>query len=252
MSASAHAETRAPGAPRIGTAGWAIRKEHAAAFPGDGAHLQRTARRFNAVEINSSFYRPHRRATYQRWAESVPENFAFAVKAPRAITHELRLVGAEAALDRFLADVAGLGAKLGVLLFQLPPSLAFDARSASAFLALLRARHAGHIAWEPRHATWFAPEPEALLVEHKIARIAADPAVVPAAAEPGGWNGLRYLRLHGSPRIYYSAYAPDEIARTAHRLRRAAAGGAAAWCIFDNTALGAATENALALSALTC
>jgi len=130
MSASARVE--AAYGPRVGTAGWAIRKEHAAAFPAGGTHLQRTAQRFNAVEINSSFYRPHRRATYERWAASVPDDFAFAVKAPRTITHDLRLAGADAVLDRFLAEASGLGIKLGVLLFQLPPSLAFDARTASA------------------------------------------------------------------------------------------------------------------------
>ena len=247
MSASARAEAQSGSAPRIGTAGWAIRREHAAAFPGSGTHLRRYAQRFNAVEINSSFHRPHRRATYERWAASVPDDFAFAVKVPRTITHELRLAGAEAALDRFLAEATGLGTRLGVLLFQLPPNLAFDARVASDFLATLRARHAGDIVWEPRHATWFSAEAEALLVQYRVARVAADPAVVPAAAEPGGWNGLRYLRLHGSPRIYYSAYTPERIARIAGDLTSAAG---RAWCIFDNTALGAATENALALSTL--
>ena len=237
-------------APRVGTAGWAIRKEHAAAFPPDGTHLWRAAQRFNAVEINSSFYRPHRRATYERWAASVPDSFAFAVKAPRTITHELRLAGAEAALDRFLAEASGLGTKLGVLLFQLPPSLRFDARTASAFLAALRSRHAGNAAWEPRHATWFAADAEALLTAHRVARVAADPAVVPPAAEPGGWHALQYFRLHGSPRIYYSAYTTEQIAHIAERLKHAAATGASAWCIFDNTALGAAAENALALGAM--
>jgi uncharacterized protein YecE (DUF72 family) len=239
------------GRPRIGTAGWAIRSERAAAFAGCGSHLARYAQRLNAVEINSSFYRPHRRTTYQRWAASVPEDFAFAVKAPRAITHELRLAGAEAALERFLGEATGLGSKLGVLLFQLPPSLAFDARIARAFLAALRARHAGSVAWEPRHATWFAPDAEALLAAHRIARVAADPAVVPAAAEPGGSDSLIYVRLHGSPRIYYSNYEAEEIAQYADRLKRADADGKPAWCIFDNTALGAATDNALALAALT-
>jgi uncharacterized protein YecE (DUF72 family) len=231
--------------PRIGTAGWAIRREHAAAFPGSGTHLRRYAQRFNAVEINSSFYRPHRRATYERWAASVPDCFAFAVKVPRTITHELRLAGAEAALDRFLAEASGLGTRLGVLLFQFPPNFAFDARVASDFLAALRARHAGDVVWEPRHATWFSRGADALLAQHRIARVAADPAVVPAAAEPGGWTGLQYFRLHGSPRIYYSAYTPERIARIADDLSSAAC---RAWCIFDNTALGAATENALALA----
>ena len=129
--------------PRIGTAGWSIPKQHAAAFPASGSHLERYAQRFNAVEINSSFYRPHRRATYERWAATVPEDFAFAVKAPRAITHDARLTDAEPALDRFLGEATGLGGKLGPLLFQLPPSFAFDPRTARAFLKMLRARHDG-------------------------------------------------------------------------------------------------------------
>lgn len=237
-------------APRIGTAGWSIPKRHAAAFPASGSHLERYAQRFNAVEINSSFYRPHRRTTYQRWAASVPGDFRFAVKAPRTITHELRLIGAEIALDRFLDEAAGLGAKLGVLLFQFPPRFAFDAGTIDAFLTALRARHAGPVAFEPRHATWFAPRAEELLVEHRIARVAADPAVVPTAAEPGGWLHLHYLRLHGSPRVYWSGYDGAQTAAYGERVRAAAGQGRTTWCIFDNTAAGAATENALALSAL--
>jgi uncharacterized protein YecE (DUF72 family) len=228
--------------PRIGTAGWSIPKQHAAAFPASGSHLERYAQRFTAVEINSSFYRPHRRATYERWAATVPENFAFAVKAPRAITHDARLAGAEAVLDRFLGEASGLGGKLGPLLFQLPPSFAFDARVVRAFLKTLRAHHDGAVAWEPRHATWFTARAADLLAEHRIARVAADPAVVPAAAEPGGWSGLQYCRLHGAPRVYYSDYSADDIARYAVRMT------ARSWCIFDNTALGAATANALALT----
>ena len=158
MSAPARAERL----PRIGTAGWAIRKEHAALFPGDGSHLERYARRLNAVEINSSFYRPHRRATYERWAASVPARFSFAVKVPRAITHELRLKKADAALDAFLEQARGLGDKLGVLLIQLPPSFAFDLRTASTFFAALRKRYTGGVAFEPRHASWFTPRAEAL------------------------------------------------------------------------------------------
>lgn len=246
MSAPARVEARS----RIGTAGWAIRKEHAAAFPDANSHLARYAQRFNAVEINSSFYRPHRRTTYERWAASVPDDFAFSVKAPRAITHELRLAGAERPLDRFLTEVAGLDIKLGVLLFQLPPSLAFDARGARAFLTALRARQAGDIAWEPRHASWFSAEAADLLAAYRIARVAAHPAVVPAAAESGGCDALLYLRLHGAPHVYYSAYTPEEIARHAARLTRAQIAGRRTWCIFDNTALGAATNNALALSTL--
>jgi uncharacterized protein YecE (DUF72 family) len=173
----------------------------------------------------------------------VPADFAFAVKAPREITHDLRLADADAALAAFLDSAAGLGGKLGVLLFQFPPSFAFDAESVGTFFAAVRGRHHGNVVCEPRHASWFTPRAEALLIEHKIARVAADPAVVPAAAEPGGSPDLQYFRLHGSPRMYRSAYEPDQIARYAERLQQANA-----WYIFDNTAEHAAIENALALS----
>ena len=76
---------------RTGTAAWSIPKEHAAPFPVAGSHLERYGAVLNAVEINSSFYRPHRTTTYERWAASVPEDFRFAVKVPKAITHEHRL-----------------------------------------------------------------------------------------------------------------------------------------------------------------
>jgi uncharacterized protein YecE (DUF72 family) len=233
---------------RIGTAGWAIPRQSAGAFPSSGSTLERYAHRFNAVEINSSFHRPHRRATYERWAASVPANFAFAVKAPREITHDLRLVHAGAALDAFLAQATGLGDKLGALLFQLPPSLVFEARTAGVFVRILRKRHAGGVVCEPRHPTWFTSHAEDLLLKHRVARVAADPAKIPAAAEPGGWPGLRYFRLHGSPRIYYSNYEPERLAGYAEQLKQSKAGDV--WCILDNTALGCAAENALALQAL--
>ena len=100
-----------------------------------------------------------------------------------------------------------LGAKLAVVLAQLPPSFAFDEPVAVAFFAVLRARFAGHVAFEPRHASWFTPDAESLLLDHRIARVAADPAPAPAAAEPGGWSGLTYFRLHGSPRRYFNPLA---------------------------------------------
>jgi uncharacterized protein YecE (DUF72 family) len=229
---------------RVGTAGWTIPKAFADAFPARGSHLARYAQRFDAVEINTSFYRPHRLSTYQRWAGSVPEDFRFAVKVPKVITHELKLCEAEAPLAAFMEQATGLGPKLGPLLVQLPPKLAFDHGVAHGFFTLLRDRHTGDVVCEPRHPTWFTPEAEVLLTAFRVARVAADPGKVPAAAEPGGWPELRYIRLHGAPRVYYSDYPPERIAEVA---RAVVAAPSRAWCIFDNTALGAATGNALAL-----
>ena len=233
---------------RIGTAGWAIPAPLREGFTDGDSILERYAARFNAVEINSSFYRPHRPETYRRWAASVPDDFKFAVKLPKSITHQARLKDVESLTDRFLAEVSALGAKLGPLLVQLPPSLAFDSRVAAHFFAVLRGRMSRPVCCEPRHATWFTNEADVLLRDYMIARVAADPAPVPGAAVPGGWNAFAYLRLHGSPRMYYSEYGQDYLIGVADTLRTCAASNR--WCIFDNTARGAATTDALALARL--
>lgn len=231
----------------VGTAGWSVSSAYAAAFPAGGTHLARYARRLNAAEINSSFYKPHQTKTYARWADSTPAAFRFAVKVPKAMTHERRLAGCGDLLEAFAGQVTGLGGKLGVLLVQLPPSLRFDAAVADGFFAELQERIAAPVACEPRHASWFAPEMDAWLAARRIARVAADPANVAGAGESGGWGGLVYYRWHGSPRIYYSDYDAAALAALRARLAGAVAAGAAAWAIFDNTAAGAALGNALAL-----
>jgi uncharacterized protein YecE (DUF72 family) len=232
---------------RIGTAGWGLPRLWRGEFPPDGSYLERYAARFDAAEINSSFHRQHRRSVYERWAAAVPSEFRFAVKLPRAITHDQTLVAADVLLEVFLEEAIGLGDRLGPLLVQLPPSLAYDAEHAEEFFATLRGMHAGGVACEPRHDSWFGAEADALLRRHRVARVAADPARVPSAALPAGDDRLTYYRLHGSPRISYSDYEPERIALVAERLRDAAATGAETWCIFDNTTLGAATGNGLAL-----
>jgi uncharacterized protein YecE (DUF72 family) len=231
---------------RTGTAGWSIPGRVADRFPGGGSHLERYARVLNAVEINSSFYRPHRRTTYERWATSVPPDFRFAVKCPKAITHDRRFVDCGALLADFVEGVAGLGDKCGPILVQLPPSLAFDATVADAFFGELADVLPGPAVCEPRHASWFEDGAEALLIHRRVARVAADPAKVPAAADPGGWRGLTYRRFHGSPRIYYSDYGAERIADHA---ASAATERGEVWTIYDNTASGAATEDALMLTA---
>ncbi len=236
---------------RIGTAGWSIRSTFAEDFPGDGTHLERHAQRFDAVEINSSFYRPHRRATYERWASSVPEEFRFSVKVPETITHERRLVHCDDLLDRFVDEAGGLGEKLGVLLVQLPPSLQFNAATITGFFNALRGRSPALLACEPRHSSWFTGTADTLLAELRIARVAADPAPAPGGETPGGCPDLVYYRMHGSPRMYWSEYGEPALESLAARLEADAARGADTWCIFDNTAAGHATRDALKLRART-
>ncbi len=235
------------GGIRVGVAGWSIPKQHSDAFPEEGTHLERYAQRFSAVEINSSFYRPHRPQTYARWAAAVPADFRFAVKMPREITHRHKLVDTAELLERCMSEASALGEKLGPVLVQLPPSLRFVQANVVAFMETLRARFDGAVVCEPRHESWFTNDVDKTLARYCIARVASDPALVPRAAVPGGWMGLTYRRLHGSPEMYYSAYDAATIAGTAKAMRTEAHEAGERWCIFDNTARGEATANALSL-----
>ncbi len=233
----------------VGVAGWSVPGALNDRFPAGGSHLERYAARFDAVEINSSFYRPHRRATYARWAASVPAGFRFAVKLSKAITHVRRFADCADLLARFAGEVDGLGAKRGPVLVQLPPSFAFAADLASGFFEQLGSIVGGPLVCEPRHASWFGAEADAILRQHRVGRVAADPAPVAGAASTGGWEGLAYLRLHGSPRIYWSAYDKLAIENHARLVEESAARGAEVWAIYDNTAAGAAPVDAMSLLA---
>jgi uncharacterized protein YecE (DUF72 family) len=231
----------------IGCAGWNLPREHWPTFPADSTHLQRYASHLTAVEINSSFYRPHRTQTYLRWSQSVPKPFRFSVKVPKLITHVQRLQGCEQLLDEFLSQCTALGDSLGCLLVQLPPSLAYDEGIATQFLLELRQRYSGPLVLEPRHETWL--NADALLVEQRVGRVAADPSPITEGGTPGGWPGIQYWRLHGSPRIYHSDYDSDRLQALAQQMQKAAQAGIPTWCIFDNTASGFALGNALTLQA---
>ena len=235
----------------IGTAGWSLPRDSQHRFPAADpadSHLMRYARQLSAAEINSSFYRPHQRSTYERWAMATPPAFRFSAKLPRTITHDARLTDTETLQQAFLEQVDGLGDRLGCLLVQLPPSLALNAPVADTFFgSLRRLGGAVNIAVEPRHASWFTPDGDALLAHWKAARVLADPVLHAAGSMPGGWRGLVYCRLHGSPRTYYSAYEPTLIEALALRMEAARHEAQSVWCIFDNTASGAATANALGL-----
>jgi uncharacterized protein YecE (DUF72 family) len=180
---------------------------------------------------------------------ATPPRFRFAIKMPRAITHDQKLRRARAPLERFLAETGGLANKRGPLLVQLPPSLAFDARVAARFFGLVRSGYHGCVVCEPRHPTWFSAEADALLVRYTVARVAADPAPAAGADRPGGWKGVVYFRLHGAPRKYWARYDGKYIAALADTLRRIPE-SVDAWCVFDNTASGAALENAWELHTL--
>jgi uncharacterized protein YecE (DUF72 family) len=233
----------------IGTAGWSIARADAADFAAEGTSLERYAGAFRGVEVNSSFHRPHRPSTWAKWAAAVPDDFRFAVKIPKTITHQAKLVDAAPLVAQFATEIAPLGEKLGVVLVQLPPKLGFDAGVAERFFADVRQRIDADIVCEPRNPAWFEDEADAILVRLGVARAAADPALSPAAGRPGGWLGLAYWRLHGSPAMYRSAYTDPQLDAYAAQIRAALHEERPGWCMFDNSAASAATGNALALMA---
>lgn len=198
----------------VGTAGWGIAQNAADQFPAEGSSLGRYAGRFAAVEINSSFHRSHLEKTWARWRDEVPASFRFSVKMPKEISHQRKLVECDDALAVFARQVRHLGEKLGVLLLQLPPKLEFEPAPAEAFLARLSSLALANLACEPRHRSWFSDRATQLLTHYKVAQVGADPDVTGYGASPGGWSGIEYRRLHGSPHI-------DRVTPTALRqLRR--------------------------------
>jgi len=231
----------------VGCAGWSLRKEHFPLFPSGSSHLERYASRFNCVEINSSFYRSHRVATYQRWRDATPPGFRFSVKLSKQITHVNRLRRSHDAIAQFSAEVGGLGSKLGAVLVQLPPSFEFERSAADEFFAQLTdVVHAPAVV-EPRHSSWFEEAANSLLTAWAVGRVAADPAVTVDASTPLIASDLAYYRWHGSPRIYYSSYGQSSLSELARRVACLVTEGRDVWCIFDNTAEGAATINGLSM-----
>lgn len=229
--------------PLIGLAGWseAVSK-HRTYFPGSGSGLTRYAETFSMVEVNSSFYRAVRAETFTSWAEQTPSGFRFSVKINRAVTHAARL-SANAKLEQALEPMMSLGPKLAAVLIQLPPTLATDPDRDAAFLDRLRSLYAGMVAWEPRHPSWEAPEAARLLEEHGITPVRT---TIPAAGAAHGSSGS-YVRLHGTPRRYYSAYSTADLTSLSEWLRR---DSSPSIVIFDNTASSAGVRNAIELTEL--
>ena len=239
---------------RIGISGWRYPPWRGSFYPKgltQARELEFASRQFPAIELNGSFYALQRPSSYQRWAADTPDGFVFTVKAPRYITHILRLRDARAAVANFMASgLLALGPKLGPILWQLPPSLAWDAQLLDAFLshlphdteaalrlaqehedrmhgrewlgpvAPMRLRHA----LEVRHASFCQPGTVALLRRHRVALVVADtggrwPEVGDVTAD------LMYLRLHGARRLYASGYSDAQLADWGGRIRAWSAGG---------------------------
>jgi uncharacterized protein YecE (DUF72 family) len=240
---------------RVGISGWRYAGWRGSFYPKGWAQrreLEFASRHFDTIEINGSFYSLQRAALYRQWREETPENFTFAVKGGRFITHMKRLVGIETPLANFFASgLLALGPKLGPILWQLPPGFAFDAERLDAFFALLprtvaaasrlAAQHDRRVkdpclsaefdmpirhALEIRHDSFKTPGFIALLRRHQIALVAADTVEWPYLEDVSA--DFVYVRLHGSQELYASGYDDGALALWARRIGIWASGGAGA------------------------
>lgn len=204
------------------------------------------ARHFTTLELNNPFYRLPPRKTFEGWRERAPEGFTYAVKANRFITHIKKLREPEEPLARFFEAAEGLGAKLGPILFQLPPSLKCDPDTLSYFLACLPSRH--RYTFEFRHESWFCREIYEILEAAGAALCIASSPRYPM--EVVATAPFVYLRLHGSERLYGSEYSRQELKEWARRLRAFMREGRDVYVYFDNDFQAFAVKNAKELLAL--
>ncbi len=227
----------------IGCAGWTVPKPQRSAEKLH--HLQDYARYFNAVEINSSFYRNHKLSTYSSWANLVPENFRFAAKLPKLVSHETKFTQPEL-ISPFLDGIALLGKKCGPVLMQTPPKQEFAKASVEKFLQYLRSRFQGSLVCEPRHASWFNEPAAKILQNFGVSYVLADPSHEDIFMSEWRHRDPIYIRLHGKPKIYYSEYDPEFLSVLTKKINQSGS-AAGMWVIFDNTALGHAFQNAMEL-----
>ncbi len=260
----------------VGTSGWRYPPWRGVFYPPGLAQrreLEHLSRRVSSIEINGSFYSLQRPDSYRAWAAETPADFVFAVKGGRFITHLKQLRDVETPLANFFASgVLALGAKLGPLLWQLPPRMRFDPERMASFLALLprstgaAARLAsGHDerldgraftetdadrplrhALEVRHESFRDPAFRALLRAHDVALVVADSA--------GTWPYFEdvtadfvYVRLHGADELYASGYTAEALDGWAAKVRAWCAAGRDAFVYFDNDAKVHAPRDAIAL-----
>jgi len=260
---------------RIGISGWTYAPWRGVFYPPKLQHrleLEYASERLDSIEINGSFYSLQRPSSYRTWAEHTPDEFVFSVKGGRYITHILRLRNARPALANFFASgVLALGPKLGPLLWQLPPTLQFDAESVDAFLGMLprttteasalagettldedRTHTAADAdrplrhAVEVRHASFDVPAFTELARAHDVAIVLADtagryPVIRDLTAD------FAYVRLHGDEELYTSGYTDESLDRWAAELGGWLERGMDVYAYFDNDVKVRAPYDAMGL-----
>ena len=239
----------------IGTSGWIYPHWGSGVFYPAGMKqsewLNYYTRHFNTVEVNNSFYRLPERHTFEAWRKSTPDSFRFAVKGSRFITHMKKLNTPEVSAAKFLKNVAGLGEKLAVVLFQLPPFWKVNLKRLEDFLDYMATQtHLPRVrtALEIRNPTWNSPEVFEILRRYNIALVFADwpdlDVEEPVTAD------FVYVRRHGPTWLYSSDYSPEQLRELAARISGWLRQGKDVFVYFNNDAGGFAVKNALELKAL--
>jgi len=241
-----------PGKVRIGISGWTYKPWRGVFYPEDlkqKQELEYASKTFNSIEINGTFYSLQRPTSFERWAAETPDDFVFSIKAPRFITHIRRLKDADGPVSNFMASgIFRLGAKLGPILWQLPPNFHFKPELLEEFFKLLphdtdeasacARRHdkwmAGRAelksgekrpmrhAMEIRHASFATPEFIHLLRKYDVALVCADTVEWPRLMDLT--SDFVYVRLHGSEVLYVSGYEDVDIDAWACRVAAWATG----------------------------
>ncbi|MBY5163207.1 DUF72 domain-containing protein [Salsipaludibacter albus] len=236
---------------RVGTSGWQYDDWRPAFYPegmGTGRWLGHYVRQFPTVEVNATFYRLPTQRSVQRWHDTAPDRFRYAVKGSRYITHNLKLGdGTAEAVDRVVDAAAGLRTFLGIWLWQLPPNLHRDVGRLRDFVTVLPAGHQHAV--EFRHASWFHDEVHGVLDEHGVAPVWLSDPELPAVCPV--LSGPVYVRFHGSQgQRYHHRYSRDELVPWADRIRDAAEQERDVWVFFNNDVDAAAVDDARTMSEL--
>ena len=239
----------------IGTSGWIYPHWGGGVFYPPGLKqegwLDFYARHFASVEVNNSFYRLPEKHVFESWKAGTPPEFRFAVKASRFITHMKKLGAPESSAAKFLQNVAGLGEKLGVVLFQLPPFWKLNLQRLEAFLAYLQSQQimpGMRTAFEIRNTTWNCPDAHALLRKYRAALVFADWPDL-AVEEPVTADFV-YVRRHGPTWLYSSDYSREQLQELAARIRTWLQENRDVYVYFNNDAGGYAVKNARELQEL--
>jgi len=234
----------------IGTSGWIYSDWEKIFYSPNLSSLEKLkyySKHFSTVEINYSFYHSPKINTFENWGKAVPENFLFAVKVNRFITHIKRLKGIELAWKNFLGNAMALKEKLGPLLFQFPPSFHADSENlerVKGFLqyqAELKVRNV-RLAFEFRHKTWCNEETYSLLKRYNVAWVIADSSRYPKAVAVTA--DFIYLRMHGPKELFSSKYAEHEMKTLANKIKEWLSQQHDIYVYFNNDFHGFAVENA--------